>query len=349
MRSRWNLPILLAYAAASLAVLGFLFAHMGGSYAFQSSYRVSADFSSASNLVPGDDVTVSGVTVGRVASVQPVQGGARVQLQMLQRYAPIYRDARAMVKIKNVLDESYVELFRGTTTSGPMPQGGTIPRSRTLTPVELAQVLDVLNAGTRDQLASVIDNLGESVSGRGQQLNSTAGTLKVTAVALDGIAHAIAHQQVNLGSLITSLSKVLATLAAWHSQLKALVVNWDAVMRALAQHEQQLRGLVVNEDQVMAVLDQALAHNSPSLATAIGELPQLVNSANTYTANGDIIFGKVSQQVTPINELFYELASVFSATDSQGNHYWRVYPVSGGTGTISQPVLPSPSIPKGTP
>src|SRR5260370_11001684 len=206
---------------------------MGGNLAFQSSYRVAADFSSASNLVPGDDVTVSGVTVGRVASVQPIQGGARIQLQMMQRYAPVYQDARAMVKIKNVLDESYVELFRGTSTSGPMPQGGTIPQSRTLTPVELAQVLDVLNANTRDQLTSVIATLGESVSGQGQQLNTTAGPLQVTSAALDGIAHAVAHQQVDLGSLITSLSKVLATLAVWHSQLRSLVANWDGVMRAL--------------------------------------------------------------------------------------------------------------------
>ena len=49
----------------------------------------------------------------------------------------------------------------------------------------------------------------------------------------------------------------------------------------------------------------------------------------------------MSQQTQPIDQLFYELASVFSATDSQGRHYWRVYPVSGGLGTLSQPLLPS--------
>jgi phospholipid/cholesterol/gamma-HCH transport system substrate-binding protein len=114
MRSRWNLPIFLGYAAASLAVLVYLFAHMGGSFAFQSSYQVAADFTTANNLVPGDDVTVSGVTVGRVASVHLVQGGARVHLQLREQYAPLYRNARAMIKIKNLLNESYVELYRGT-------------------------------------------------------------------------------------------------------------------------------------------------------------------------------------------------------------------------------------------
>ena len=341
MRSRWNLPIYLAYAAAAVAVLGYLFLHMGGAFTFQPSYRLTADFTNASNLVPGDDVTISGVTVGRVASVQPVQGGAQVQMQMQQQYAPVYRDARAMVKIKNVLDESYVELYRGTSSAGPLPGGGTIPRSRTLTPVELAQVLNVLNPDTRTQLASLINNLGASVQGQGQTLNATAGTLKVTAQALDGIAHAVAHQQVNLGSLITTLSKVLATLAAWHQQLKFLVSDWDGVMHALAQHEQQLQGLVVNENQVMSILDRALAGNAGSLNSAIRQSPQLIDNANGYTGNGQLIFGRIAANVKPIDELFYELASVFSATDSQGNHYWRVYPVSGGLGTISTPLIPS--------
>lgn len=360
MRSRWNLPLYVAYAAAAVAVLGYLFMHMGGAFTFQPTYRLAADFTTASNLVPGDDVTVSGVIVGHVTAVQPVQGGSQVQLLVQQRYAPMYRNARAMVKIKNVLDESYVELYRGTAASGPLPQGGTIPRSRTLTPVELAQVLSILNPDTRTQLASLVNNLGASVAGQGQTMNSTAGSLKATSQALDGIAHTLAHQQVNMGSLITTLSKVLATLAAWHTQLRSLVANWDGVMRALATHEQQLQGLVVNENQVMSILDQALAGNSGALNSAIQQSPQLVNNANGYVSNGQVIFGKLSHNTQPISALFYELASVFSATDSQGNHYWRVYPINGGLNTISQPLLPSsggtspPAVPsssgtKGTP
>lgn len=349
MRSRWNLPIFLAYAAAALAVLAYLLMHMGGGLAFHSTYPVAADFTAASDLVPGDDVTISGVTVGRVASVQLIQGGARAHLQLDEQYAPLYQNARAMIKIKNLLNESYVELYKGTASSGQLPQGGVIPSSRTLTPVELSQVLDVLKPDTRQQLTSIINNLGESVAGQGQNLNSTTGSLKVTAQALDGIAHALASQQVNLGSLITSLSKVLATLAAWHQQLKALVADWDGVMRALAQHEQQLQGLVVNQNRVTAILDQALAGNATALHTAIQSSPPLINSANAYTARGDVIFGQVSQQTKSINELFYQLASVFSATDSQGHHYWRVYPVSGGPGTVVLPPMPSPSTKKGTP
>lgn len=349
MRSRWNLPIFLGYAAAALAVLAYLAMHMGGGLMFHSSYPVAADFTTASDLVPGDDVTISGVTVGRVSSVQLIQGGTRVHMQLNEQYAPLYRDSRAVINIKNLLNESYVELYRGTASSGQLPQDGTIPRNRTLTPVELSQVLDVLKPDTRHQLTSIINNLGESVAGQGQNLNSTSGSLMVTSQALDGIAHALANQQVNLGSLITSLSKVMATLAAWNHQFKALVADWDGVMRALAQHEQQLQGLVVNQNRVMSILDQALAGNSPGLNTAIRSSPQLINNANTYTANGGVIFGRVTQQVRSITELFYQLASVFSATDSHGHHYWRVYSVGGGPGSAGLPAMPSPSTKKGTP
>jgi virulence factor Mce-like protein len=341
MRSRWNLPVLVAYALMCAVVLGYLGTQMGGEFLFQPTYRVAAVFDTGTQLVAGDDVTISGLRVGRVDSVQPIQGGARALLLIHQRYSPLYGDARAMIKTKNLLGETYIELNRGTAASGPMPDGGRIGRQNTLTPVEIDQVLSVLDQDTRQQLVALIDNLGESVSGRGQDLNSSAGSLKLVAQSLETVARALADQNANLDTLLTSLGKVLETLAAWHSELRQLIGDWDSVMRTLAQREQDLQGVFVNEDQVMAIIDQALSQNAPSgLHQAIAGSPQLVDSANHYTTNGSVIFGRVADNTTSVADLFYELASVMSGVDSQGNHYWRVYPVSGGLGTISQPLLP---------
>jgi virulence factor Mce-like protein len=341
MRSRWNLPIFIAYALIAAVVLAYLGAQMGGEFLFQPTYRVAAVFDTGTQLVAGDDVTISGLRVGKVDSIQPVDGGAQGVLVMHQRYAPLYRDARAMIKTKNLLGETYVELNRGTQVAGPMPDGGRIGKQNTLTPVEIDQVLSVLNQDTRQQLVALIDNLGESVAGRGQDLNSQAGSLKLVAQSLETVAKALVDQNANLDTLVTSLRKVLETLAAWHSELRQLIGDWDSVMRTLAQKEQDLQGFFVNEDQVMAIIDQALSQNAPTgLHQAIARSPQLVDNANHYTTNGTAIFGKVADNTTSITDLFYELASVMSGVDSQGNHYWRVYPVSGGLGTISQPLLP---------
>jgi phospholipid/cholesterol/gamma-HCH transport system substrate-binding protein len=337
------------YAALCLGVLAYLATQMGGEFLFQPTYTVRAMFRSGTQLVPGDDVTVSGVKVGQVTAIEPVTGGAHATLTLHQRYAPLYRDSRAMIKTKNLLGETYVELNRGTAQAGTMADGATIPTSRTLTPVEIDQVLDVLDQDTRQQLVGLIDNLGESVDGEGQDLNSEAGSLKDVAQSLQTIAAAVSDENVQMGTLLTSLQKVLETLAAWHSQLRTLIADWDGVMRTLASKEQDLQGVIVNENQVMAIVDQALSANTGALHQAIGQSPQLIDSANHYTTNATQIFGQINDNQPSVANLFYELASVMSGTDSQGNHYWRVYPVSGGLGTISQPLLPAPALPPATP
>lgn len=341
MRSRWNLPILLVYAGVSLAVLGYLAVQMGGEFLFQPTYQVSATFDTGTQLVSGDDVTISGVKVGQVRGIRPVQGGARAMLTLHQRYAPLYQDSRAMIKTKNLLGETYVELNRGTAQAGTMPDGANIPQSRTLTPVEIDQVLNVLDQDTRQQLVGLIDNLGESVNGEGADLNSEAGSLKVVAQSLQTIASAVADANAQMDTLLTSLQKVLETLAAWHSELRQLIGDWDGVMRTLASKEQDMQGVIVNENQVMTIIDQALSRNTLGLNQAIAQAPQLVDNTNHYTTNATQIFGQINDNQSSVTSLFYELASVMSATDGQGNHYWRVYPVSGGLGTISQPLLPS--------
>lgn len=349
MRSRWNLPMFVGYAAISLAVLGYLMTQMGGEFLFQPTYRLSATFDTATQLVTGNDVTISGLKVGQVTGVQPVPGGARVTILLHQQYAPLYQDSRAMIKTKNLLGETYVELNRGTSGAGTMAAGGVIPKTRTLTPVEIDQVLNVLDQSTRDRLVGLIDNLGESVAGRGADLNSSAGSLKVVAQSLQTIAAAVADQNVQMGTLLTSLQKVMETLAAWHSELRLLIQNWDSVMRTLASKEQDMQGVIVNENQVMAIVDQALSKNTAGLHQAIAQSPQLVDNANHFSTNGAQIFGQIAGNTDSVTGLFYELASVMSGTDSQGNHYWRVYPVSGGLGTVSQPLLPQSPAPASSP
>ena len=142
MRGKRNFPIFMAYALASLLVFGFLARQMGGEFFLAGVYRVQAVFSSGTQLVPGDDVTISGFRVGKVENLQPGSDGTLATMVLHRQYAPVAADARAVIKSKNLLGETYIELTRGT---GPaLPDGGRIGLDHTLTPVELSQVLDAL-------------------------------------------------------------------------------------------------------------------------------------------------------------------------------------------------------------
>ncbi len=331
MRSRSNLPVFIGYAVISLLVLGYLATQMGGEFVLQSPYRVKAQFASGAQLVPGDDVTVNGLRVGKIESLGPEAGGAAATLIIHQQYAPVYRDSRAMVKFKNLLGETYVELTRGTAASGPMPDGGVIDINHTLTPVELDQVLNALNQDTRSQLVLLINNLGQAVAGRGADLNASAGDLKQVASSLSTIAHTLATSSTQLDSLISSLRKVLETLAAWHSQFRSLITDWDRLMKVLASRESDLQGLFVNQDRVLGIFDQALSgQGAGSLHSALAGAPATLDAANHYLDDANIIYPQVTAETPSVAALFYELASVMSgttSTDTGGGqtHAWRVY------------------------
>ena len=338
MRSRRNFPVFLGYALAALLVLGYLATQMGGEFFFDSGYRVGAQFATGAQLVAGDDVTIAGLRVGKVDSLQPASGGARAVLLLHSQYAPLFKDAHAVVKTKNLLGETYVELERGTSSSGPLADGGLIPAQHTLTPVEVDRILDVLDQGTRDRLALLINTLGQATAGNGENMNASAGDLKVLASALSRIATAVASQNTDLDLLISSLRKVMDTLAAWHAEFRAMIADWDRLMAALAQREQDLQGTFAQQDRVMAIFDQALAGQSAtSLHSAIAEAPQALDNTNHYLDDSGVVFPRLANESPSIAGLFYELASVMSGRSPDGSgNAWRVYAV-GGPGEAGVP------------
>ncbi|MGH7903479.1 MAG: MlaD family protein [Candidatus Dormibacteraceae bacterium] len=325
MRSRWNLPIFACYAALAVLVFGYLASQVGGSLLPFGKYKVTAAFSTASDLVPGDDVDVSGFQVGRVASVRPHGQGADVVLSLSSRYAPLYRDSRAVIRQKNLLGERYVELDRGTPASGSIPDGGVIPRQHTLTPVEVDQVLNALNPTIRDRLDITLNSLGQATAGRGGDMNLSAGDLKTLAVELELIAHTLSASSVDLGSLVSSLDKVIGTLAAYHAQVRTDITQFDQLMSTIAGRESALQGTLINDNKVMAILDQALSGSTAAqLQQALAQGPAALDNGNHYFDNAKITFTDTLPRTADINNLFFEMASAFSG-DGHGHYAWRVY------------------------
>ena len=329
MRGRRNLPIFAGYCFASLLLLGFLAREMGGEFFLQPVYHVKAVFATGSQLVTGDDVTIAGLRVGRVDALAPGAKGTEAVLAIHPQFAPMFDDARAVIKAKNLLGETYIELARGSAPR-KLADGGTIPLEHTLTPVELSQVLQALNPSVRDHLVLLINSLGDAFAGRGGDLNTQAGDLKQLAGDLVVISQTLVDNQQHFDRLLQSLAKIMDTLAAYHSQFRALIADWDRLMRALAANEADLQGAISEDARVMAIFDTALAGNVQGLHGALAEAPRTIDNANAYLGNGNQIFGQLGNQIPDIDLVFDRLASAFSATDSQGQHMWRVYCAGGG-------------------
>ena len=334
MRSRANLPVFMAYVVIGLLATAFLAAQMGGEFAF-GGYRVNAVFKTGADLVPGDDVTMSGLRVGKVEHLAPMSGAMQVSMLLHSDFTPVFKDARAVIRQKNLLGEAYVELNRGTSSTGSIPDRGTIDEQHTLTPVEVDQVLNALDPQVRDQLNIVINTLGQATAGRGPDMNASASDLSSIAVDLKGLAHTLANNSDHLDALIAGLRKVMETLAAWHAEFRAMITDWDHVMATLASREQNLQGTIVEQDRVLSILDQALSNGAAQqLHGAIAEGPAAIDNAHHYLGGAATVYDVVQQDTPGIRQLFIELASALSGIGHPNEpgsnpndwvHMWRVY------------------------
>jgi virulence factor Mce-like protein len=300
---------------------------MGGQFSLIGAYRVHTVFATGADLVPGDDVTISGVPVGRVESLSPSTDRIEAVLIVQGQYAPIYNDARAVIRQKNLLGETFVALNRGTSESGPMPNGGTIGEDHTLTPVEIDQVLNTLDPSVRDQLDVAINSLGTGLAGQGSNMNDANHDLSRLSSDLVVLSHTLASNSSHLDALIADLAKIMETLAAYHAQFRAMLADWDHVMQTLASREAALQGTITEQDRVMAILDQGLAGDAPqALHSALAEGPQTLSNADYYLSTSSATVFDVDQRYrADIARLFDELASVMSGIDSTtGRHMWRV-------------------------
>ena len=94
-----------------------------------------------------------------------------------QRYAPIPKDARAILRPKTLLGETYVELTPGTPDARTLPEGGHAGGRAVADTVELDEILRTFDPQTREAFQDWMQSLAEAIDGRGADLNDAFGNL----------------------------------------------------------------------------------------------------------------------------------------------------------------------------
>ena len=153
---RSRLPRVLAGLGLAVAVLVALaLALFSGS-----SYRVTAEFENAGQLVKGNDVRVGGAKVGSVKEIDVSPSGlAEVTFEVSDDdYMPLRRGTEAVVKLGSLsgIANRYVDLQLGPDDGDDIDDGGRIGPDDTRAAVELDQVFNIFDARTRRALQDVV-------------------------------------------------------------------------------------------------------------------------------------------------------------------------------------------------
>ena len=251
-----RLLIMVSFALSCFGLLLFLWLAFGGAIPLKpKGYRFSATFTEGTQLAKEADVRISGVSVGKVKTidVQP-NGRSKVVIELNRRYAPIPRDTRAILRQKTLLGETYVELTPGDKSSGPLPDNGVLPFSQVSPAVQLDQIFRAFDPPTRAAFEVWMTTLAEGVQGRGQDISDALG---------------------NLGPFARDTNTLVQILNAQAPEVQRLVANTGDVFNALSERDHQLSSLITNSNTVF----QTTAQRGSDLAQFFQVLPTFESEA----------------------------------------------------------------------
>jgi phospholipid/cholesterol/gamma-HCH transport system substrate-binding protein len=274
-------PALIAVTVMALLAAGVAFyvlAHQRVRFPWQSRYTVRIELVSAQAITPGQGQTidVAGVAVGDITDVTLRDGLAVVTGEIDPHKLPhVYRNATALVRPKTGLQDMVVALNPGTPRAPVLPDGGTIPVSRTRPQVGLDELLAGLDADSRDYLRALVSAGAQGLRGRGAQLRAffKAGvpTLRLTR----RVAAAIADRRARVRRLVGNLRLLSEATAGKDRQLAQLVSASAETFRAIDSRQAALRAGLEELPATVAIARRALAAAAPfsdELGTTLTDL-----------------------------------------------------------------------------
>ncbi|HEX9832919.1 MAG TPA: MCE family protein [Mycobacterium sp.] len=222
-----------------------------------------AFFADAGGISPGNDVNVSGITVGKVTDVGLAGEAAKVTFT-IDRKVRLGDQTLVSIRTDTVL---------GERSLGVVPQGSgsvtSIPLGRTTVPYTLNMALQDLgqNSATldKDQLTQALGVLTDSFRDATPELRRT----------LDGVAtlsRSINANDEALGQLLSRANSVTAVLADRAGQVNQLVTDGNQLFAALDERRAALSSLIAGIDDVSQQISGFVADNRREFGPALKRL-----------------------------------------------------------------------------
>jgi phospholipid/cholesterol/gamma-HCH transport system substrate-binding protein len=255
----------LIFGLVCVAFTGWLAIQIGN-ISFESRTEYAAQFDDVQGLLINDEVKISGVTLGRVESIDHLPGGVAEVTFSLRDDIAIPEDSEIVVRWKNVfgLRFLYVEPGEGGTRA---EEGHTFGVSQTRAPADLGSLLQRLTpfiqALEPELQNQVLQGLSEGLVGREdrvQDLISQGATLTQRVATREAeiesllsnsatIFESYAEREEQMRGLLDSFAEVSTTLSARNDEIEDAIVG-------LADGQEELRRFVeTNEDEVRLLLD----------------------------------------------------------------------------------------------
>ncbi|MEY2532225.1 MAG: phospholipid/cholesterol/gamma-HCH transport system substrate-binding protein [bacterium] len=257
--SAGKVATMVVFALSCFALLLFLWLSFGGPVPLKpQGYRIKVAFPEAAQLGLEADVRIAGVNIGKVRAkdIDPRRRNRTIAtIEVDPSYAPIARDARAMLRQKTLLGETYVEISPGRRDrAGAVPDKGFLADGHVRPSVQLDEIFDALDPQTRLAFSAWQRDMAAAIRGHGEDLNDALGTLP--AFADDG-------------------TDLLRVLDGQQAAVQRLIGNTGVVFGALTEDERKLHDLIVTAGRTFDVT----ARRQDSLAETFRIFPTFLDES----------------------------------------------------------------------
>lgn len=294
--STTQLLVITAFALSCFGILLFLWITFGGPTPFKAkSYQIKVPFEEASQLAEQSDVRISGVDVGKVESIElgPKGKEALALLTIDDKYSPLPRNTRAMLRTKTLLGETYVELSPGTNTEPTLPEGSTLPPAQVTESVQLDEIFQTFNPETRHAFENWMQEAAVAIEGQGQNLSYAIGNFDPTFTEYEKLFRVLNSQKLAVQKLFSNGAKTFEALRGREGELANLIQSSNEVFKTTASRNQDIEAIF------------------RAFPTFLDESRLTVNRLQGFATNADPLSKQlvpVAEQLSPTLIKFGELA-----------------------------------------
>ncbi|HEY6550137.1 MAG TPA: MlaD family protein [Solirubrobacterales bacterium] len=261
--STTQLLVIAGFALSCFGILLFLWITFGGPTPFKArSYEIKVPFNEATQLAQQSDVRISGVSVGKVQDIvlSPDGEQALAKVDIDDKYGPIPKDTRAILRTKTLLGETYIELTPGDRSGPKLADGGTLAKAQIAESVQLDEIFRTFDASTRAAFQTWQQDAAVAIAGRGADLSYAFGAFEPAFVQFDRLFRQLDSQRLAVKQLFRNGATSLRALRGRQGELAGLIQNSNAVFSTTAARDRQIEALFrafpTFEDESRLTLDR---------------------------------------------------------------------------------------------
>lgn len=272
-------------------------------WSMATSVKYRAVFAEAGGLAAGNDVKVSGVTVGTVSDVVLDNGKALVTFA-LDGSVRLGSDSTAHIRTGTLLGERMLTVVPKGSQS--LKSLDVIPLSRTSSPYSLTEAVSDFTANTADTdtatLNRSLDTLSETVDRLAPQLGPTFE-------GLTELSRSLNDRDETLGDLLAGAADVTGILSERSQQVNSLLLSANDLLAVLEQRRFAIVNLLANTSAMSQQLTGLVRDNEQELAPTLEKLNSVSEMLERNRDNiAKALDGLAKYQVTQgeaVNNGFY--------------------------------------------